>query len=107
MADFTIKQNDTSPTISVVLNGANGSPIDLSGATVVFKMGKSSGTLKVNETITVASPSSGRVTYDWSEGDTDTSGTYFAEFEVTYYNGKKETFPNTRPFTVAIKADKL
>lgn len=107
MADFTVKQNDTSPTISVVLKGANGSPIDLTGATVVFKMGKSSGLLKVNETLVLSSPSSGRVTYDWAEGDTDTSGTYFGEFEVTYYNGKKETFPNTTPFTIAIKEDKL
>ena len=45
--------------------------------------------------------------YDWQEGDTDTAGTFFAEFEVTNANGTKETFPNDKPLTITVKADKL
>jgi len=47
---------------------------------------------------------SGRVTYDWQLGDTDTAGTYFAEVQ-TIVDGEQLTYPNTRQFLVEVIAD--
>jgi Rib/alpha/Esp surface antigen-like repeat protein len=33
------------------------------------------------------------VRYAWDEGDTDTAGEYDTEIEVTYADGRKETWP--------------
>ncbi len=108
MADFLIKQNDLAPSIVGNLKAAGGNAKNLSDATsVVFKMGTSTGTLKVSETITPFDAANGVCVYDWQEGDTDTAGTFFAEFEVTNANGTKETFPNDKPLTITVKADKL
>lgn len=108
MADFTIKQNDRAPALRASLKAAGGTVKNLSGATEVrFKMGKSTGTLKVNEVITPIEPANGTCVYSWADGDTDEAGTFFAEFEVTNADGTKETFPNSKPLTVSVKADKL
>lgn len=108
MADFTLKQNDLAPAIIGTLKSAGGAVKNLSTASsVVFKMGTSTGTLKVNETITPFDAAGGVCRYQWTTGDTDTAGTFFAEFEVTNADGTKETFPNEKPLTITIKADKL
>jgi hypothetical protein len=46
---------------------------------------------------------SGRLTYEWQAGDTDTSGTYHAEF-ITLQDGKPFSFPNEDPFIIEILA---
>lgn len=67
-------------------------------------MAKVDGTLKVNGTGAVASPATaGVVTYTWSGTDTDTVGTYRAEWEVTI-SSKKQTFPNDRFLSVEVMA---
>jgi hypothetical protein len=38
-------------------------------------------------------------------GDTDTAGTYWAEFEVTFGDGRVETYPNRGYLTVNIEPD--
>lgn len=108
MADFLLKQYDLAPSIVGTLKAAGGSVKNLSDATsVVFKMGTSAGTLKVNQTITPFDATNGICVYNWQSGDTDTAGTFFAEFEVINADGTKETFPNDKPLTISIKADKL
>lgn len=108
MADFTLKQNDRQPSIRATLKGADGNAKDLSSSSEVrFKMGTSSGTLKINEVITPIDAVNGVCLYEWGDEDTDTAGTFFAEFEVLDENGLKETFPNDKPLTITIKADKL
>ncbi len=45
---------------------------------------------------TIVSPASGGVVqYAWVAADTDTVGSYQAEFEVEYGDGRIETFPNS------------
>lgn len=107
MADFTLKQNDLAPALIGTLKSAGGANKNLTGTTVVFKMGTSTGTLKVNQTITPFDLVGGVCRYQWQTGDTATAGTFFAEFEVTNADGTKETFPNEKPLTITIKADKL
>lgn len=91
---FSIKQNDTSPSLQATLKDAYQSPISLNGATVMFHMKSVDGTIKVDAEMTVTDEDNGVVKYDWQAGDTDTVGTYYVEFEVTYADASVETFPN-------------
>lgn len=103
---FQIKQNDTSPAIRAALKDGNNSAIDLTDATVRFHMKDLSGTVIVDAEASVISPAtSGIVQYDWSAADTDTAGSYYAEFEVTYANAKIETFPNNSNISVSIRPE--
>ena len=82
---FYLKQNDTAPSIRATLKDGSGSVIDLTGASVRFHMKDLSGTVKIDTAATIISPAtSGIVQYNWTGSDTDTAGTYYAEFEVTY-----------------------
>jgi len=99
---FTIKQNDTSPSIQATLKDASGSAIDLSGANVSFHMKPLSGDIKVDSSMTITDATNGVVRYDWQSTDTDTVGTYLVEFEVTYSDNSVETFPNNRNLVVNV-----
>lgn len=110
MADFTIKRNDTSPSISYSLGDAAGDAVNLTGASVVFKMAKARGSglpgeLAVDSAAVIVTASEGDVRYDWDAADTEAAGDYVAEFEVTYSDGEVETFPNAEYITVTVKAD--
>lgn len=47
---------------------------------------------------------SGRVTYDWQTGDTDTAGTYYGEIR-TMLSGKLLSYPNTRQLLIEVISD--
>ena len=103
---FYIKQNDTVPSIRATLQNGNGDPIDLINATVRFHMraiGASNTTVDADATILNAA--SGIVQYNWTADDTDTIGSYQAEFEVTYPDATVETFPNNGYIRVEIIDD--
>lgn len=91
---FSIKQNDTSPTLQATLKTAALVPVDLTGATVMFHMKSVDGSIKVNTQMSITNASGGVVEYSWQAADTDTVGTYYVEFEVTYADLSVETFPN-------------
>lgn len=95
MSDFTIKQSDTLPVLSATLKDAAGAAIDLTGATVTFRMRRRgrTGPLKIDAAATVVSALAGTVQYAWASGDTDTPGSYDAEFRLTLPAGQ-ETVPN-------------
>lgn len=91
---FSIKQNDTSPSLQAILKDGGLNPVDLTGASVRFHMKAVGGAIKVDAAMTVVDQDNGIVQYDWEAGDTDTVDTYAVEFEVTYSDGAIETFPN-------------
>ena len=103
---FKIKKNDTGPKLSLTLQDAAGSAIDVSGATLRFHM-KAYGatTLKVDAAATIVDADDGKVEYAWQTGDTDTAGTFYGEIEVTYGDSTVETFPNNSYFTIIIQED--
>ena len=91
---FTIKQNDTAPSLKATLKDGSGTVIDLTNATVRFHM------KAVGATTTKTDRASSVI-----DATNDTVGTYTAEFEVTYSDGTIETFPNDSYLTVIIRAE--
>ena len=103
---FYVKQNDTSPIMLATLQDADGVAVGLVGATVRFHMRAiGSSQTKVDSAATIVSAVAGSVSYSWSASDTNTIGSYQAEFEVTYGDGRVETFPNNGYISVEIIDD--
>lgn len=96
---FFIKRNDTSPAVEYALSTDDG-PVNLTGATVKFYMGS-----VVDASADVLNAIGGIVSYQWQVGDTSSYGFFNAEFEVTYSDGTKETFPNNGYISVHISPD--
>lgn len=100
---FNIKQNDTSPSLSATLLDGSSNAIDLTDATVRFHMkAAGSSSVAVDGAAVIVEAAEGTVRYEWMDGDTETTGSYQAEFEVTYVNGTIETFPNDGYITVLV-----
>ena len=106
MSTFYIKQNDTVPSLRAALENGSGTAVDLTGATCQFhlrEIGKTSVT--TDSTAQIVNEATGIVQYNWVADDTDTVGSYQAEFEVTYSDGTIETFPNNGYIRVEITDD--
>lgn len=99
---FNIKQNDTSPSLQATLKDASLTVINLTGASVRFHMKGVDGTLKVDAAMAITNALNGVIQYDWQAADTNTVGTYYVEFEVTYADGSVETFPNNGNKVVSV-----
>jgi len=111
MAELThfMVRNDLLPSLSITCSYSDGTAVDLSTATSPkFYMRSAhdpTAAAKVNATATIADGPAGVLSYSWSAGDTDTAGTYQAEFEVQI-GGRKLTFPNgTQIMKVIVRAD--
>ena len=103
--EFYIKQNDTSPTIRATLKGSGGTTLNLSNSSVYFRMKRTSGDTLIEGSAEIFDPAEGVVEYSWVSGDTSIAGSYKAEFELTYSDGKVETFPNTGSIVVYIQPE--
>lgn len=101
-APFTIKRGDTLPELVRTLNDANG-PVDLTGASVRFLMSHATtGAIVIDAPADITIAASGEVSYVWQDGETDAEGTYNAEFEATFQDGRILTFPNDGYMRVTI-----
>lgn len=108
MADFYVKQHDTAPPIQVPLPDVTqvSGALNLTGCTVAFIMRAVQGTVpKVNSAAIVINAVGGIVQYQWVSPDTDTAGDYQAEFQVTFANGTKQTFPDPNYLLITITPD--
>lgn len=84
MRDMGWFVGNLSPSATDTLTDNTGAVVNLTGATVRFRMRSlGSATLKVDAVATVVTPASGTVRYDWSGTDTDTGGEYLAWWQVT------------------------
>ncbi len=106
-AVFVIKQNDLQPYLRATLLEADGDPVDLAGKTVRFVMrADGAAEAKVDAVPVVVDEDAGIVEYHWAEGDTDTPGTYKAEFKVESDEaGERMTIPNSEYITVRVEKE--
>lgn len=102
---FRIKRGDTRPALEVICGDEDGNPRDLSNATAQFHMEDQDGNVTIDAAATITNASEGKVAYEWASGDTDTIGLYGGEFEITYSDGKSETFPNYGSIDIEIVED--
>lgn len=106
MDPFVIKQGDTLPFISAILND-DGTPIVIpEGATARFVMRArsrcgASGAQKVDAAAMIDDGAAGEVHYEWAAGDTDTPGLYDAEFKIDD-DGAISTYPSNGYIPVVV-----
>ncbi len=116
MADFTIKAFDTLPVIEATLGYATPAvQADLDDladalanpATVVSFIMRKTGdpAPKVNAPAEVVDAPARRVRYLWTATNTDTPGTYQAEWEVVFPDASVRTFPTGSYHSIDILAD--
>ncbi|MEE8574270.1 MAG: hypothetical protein V3T30_02560 [Thermodesulfobacteriota bacterium] len=88
-----LTRNDFQPSYYGTIVDSAGTPIDLTGASLVFTMVKRGETTpKVSRaTVTVTDPLNAEWQYDWQGTDTDSRGVYDVEVEVTPATGGKFT----------------
>lgn len=96
---FTIKQGDTRYALKAVLKDNEGVPIDLTGCQVKVVIGK-----MMERTPYIHDALNGEVWVVFQPEDTATPGFYYAEFKITYQDGKVETFPNNGYIKIAVSS---
>lgn len=89
---FYVKQGDNLPSVTTTLLDPLGDPVDLTGATVEFRMVKP-GTTVTGAASVDSPPTAGQVTYDWAATDLDEWGGYALEWVVTQ-GTDVQTFPS-------------
>jgi len=102
-ADFVIRQDDTAPRMIGDLVDGQGTPVDVTGATVHLHLHGLTVEGDMDLTAAVDEETPGRVYHDWVAGDTDVAGIYAGEWQVTYTNAQIETFPNAGWFLVEVR----
>lgn len=80
---FPVKRGDTRPYLQVQILNPDGSPYDLTGHVVTFRMGLPGQARKVDGgNVTIVQATAGIVEERWQAGDLDTIGEYRAEFVI-------------------------
>lgn len=95
METIKITRTDRAPSIAATLKQA-GTAIDLTGCTVtIFVRNRNTQVLEINGgAVTLVTPASGTVRYDWASGDVDTAGEYDLQWKITLPSGKVTHVPN-------------
>lgn len=111
--EIRIKRNDTLPKVKIAVvqkdadNPGVRTPVDLTGASATFTMITDTATpaIKVNAAAaTITDATNGLIEYAWTSPNTDTSGDYLGEFEITI-GGGKITLPNDNSLRIIIVDD--
>jgi len=112
MTVFNIKQNDTKPYLAVQLQDATGSNIDLNDTAVYFNLATNDNqfTSVLSGACVITGSATGNIEYRWRSGtsvgiDTNRSGLYLGEFEVTYDDASILTLPSDHSLFVKINED--
>lgn len=108
---FKIKRNDTLPVLQVSIGtrGNLGQKIgyNLTGVTgATFTMVDECSNSKIyDQPAQIVCTSGGTVQYMWQNGDTDTEGIFYGEFELNYNTGQKLSIPTQGGIKIEILKD--
>lgn len=103
MADFVTRVGDRLPQIAATLQDASGTAVNLTGATVKWRMRLvGEDTYTVDAAAVVDSAAGGTVHYVWAAVDVDTAGHYFGHWFVTFADSRTESFPNDEELVIDI-----
>lgn len=93
--EYVVKRGDSLPSVADYLRLPGGAVPDLTGATVkfIYRIADNSAPA-VTQSATIVDLISALVMYQWGNGELITAGKYNCEWEVTFGNGRKLTFPN-------------
>ena len=95
---FYLTQHDLQPYYPVQVKSVDGTPVNLTGATIRCNMKiKKGDTLIINRQTTgvnISDALNGKFEYRWQSGETGTAGQFYLEFEVSPASGGKFTVPN-------------
>ena len=110
MAEFWIKTGDLLPWVTSTLTDGSGAPVDIENADVYFTLRPIRSDTPVVDRVLASNDqtgdgsdgSLGTVHYEWTSGDTDLAGGYYAEWTVDFTTSGVMSFPNNGHDTVAI-----
>ena len=104
---FYIKRGASKPELLFrVVDEETGYPVDLTGATVSFKMKSiADGSVVVNSGANIESATQGLVSYSWGTNDTANVGIYVGEFDVAFPDGTVLTVPRKDTLEIWIVDD--
>ena len=107
MSTFNIKRGDLLPAFSFRLRNGDGTPPDMTGATVVMNMrdARTKALVITRGSVVVVDQPDASVRYDWTAPDTAVVGLFAAEFEVVFADGRAATYPNRGFIPVLIHDD--
>jgi len=102
-----VKQGDLFPTVVTTVKDETGAVVNLTGATAIkFSMRKSRDptSIKINQASGAGIDlPNGKIGYTWTGTDTDTPGTYEAEFRVTPASGSPFRVPTDGYILVVVE----
>jgi len=96
VANAYVRQHDTLPALTGVLQNIDQSTVDLTGTSVTLELVEmATGKVTTLPATIVGDGTLGQVAHAWAAGETDTSGAYFYHWLVTWpTNAQPESFPN-------------
>jgi hypothetical protein len=99
-----MKKGDRLPVLRAALQGPDGAALDLTGASVTFRMKPvTGGALKVNASCAIiGDPTQGIVQYTWGATDTDTVGQFNGEFSASI-GGLPLTVPSNNYLLITVE----
>ena len=100
-----LKRGDTRTAIKATLKTPAGAAADLTGATARFLLADLRGVLKIDKQIDVLDATEGKVMVVLEATEVDVAGSFRAEFEVTFDDGRVETYPNDGYISIKIIPD--
>lgn len=95
-------QGDTGPALqSTIVLASTGAAIDLTGASVQFRMRKEDDRVfQVDAAGELVDPDAGTVRYEWSPNDLAIPGTFLGRWRVTFGDGR---IVHTRQFEIEVE----
>lgn len=79
--------------MEATLTDADGNAVDLTNATIKMHIKKNRSATVSTKNMAIVSAAAGTIKYEWQDGDTDESGIYLYEFEVTFPDSTILTIP--------------